>query len=286
MTTTMTIHDKGKAQDDRHLLDSIIMVIPIIHSMLPHIAIGVTNTEEWIAYYPGKKIDIGARPGHKINPREPLADCIKNRKIIRTEVDPEFFGFPFTGLATPIIEGNKVVGAIAIQIQEQNEKELRRISDQIVISITQANNRVTTIAEGADDLSQTSNTLLSQSKKAKEEVKNTDDVLTFIKRIADQTNLLGLNASIEAARAGDMGRGFGVVANEIRKLSNETVSSTEKIRTTLTNIQTSMDEISASIEKVVAVGKNQAASTEDISTFIDEIEKMSKDLNKYASELG
>ncbi|WP_319005510.1 methyl-accepting chemotaxis protein [Metabacillus litoralis] len=288
MSKTITPHNNTNRSSltDVNIINSVIKVLPIIHSMLPHVAIGVTNTQEWLFYLPGKKIDIGARPGHKINPREPLADCVKNGKVIRTEVDAEFFGFPFTGLATPLIENNIIVGAIAIQIQEQNEKELRRISDQIVTSITQANNRVTTIAEGAEDLSQTSNTLLSQSKKAKEEVKNTDDVLTFIKRIADQTNLLGLNASIEAARAGDMGRGFGVVANEIRKLSNETVSSTEKIRTTLTNIQKSMDEISASIEKVVDVGKNQAASTEDISTFIDEIEKMSKDLNKYAAELG
>ncbi|GAE26084.1 methyl-accepting chemotaxis sensory transducer [Halalkalibacter wakoensis JCM 9140] len=82
-----------------------------------------------------------------------------------------------------------------------------------------------------------------------------------------------------------MGRGFGVVAEEIRKLSNETVSSTEKIRTTLTNIQKSMDEISASIEKVVEVGNDQAASTQEIASFIDEIEKMSKQLNKYASDL-
>lgn len=272
-------------KDNNNILEACKQVIPIIQAMLPDIAIGITNKDEWLTYYPSRKIDLGVKPGHKINPEEPLADCIKNKKVIRTEVDPEFFGFAFTGLARPLYDGDQVVGALAIQLQEQNEKELLQISEQIVDSLTQANTRVTNIAEGAENLDTTSSTLLEQSNKARKEVKNTDEVLTFIKRIADQTNLLGLNASIEAARAGDMGKGFGVVANEIRKLSNETVSSTEKIRNTLMNIQKSMDDISSSIEKVVSVSKDQVTSTDEISTFIDEIEKKSKELNKYASEL-
>ncbi|RXJ00238.1 methyl-accepting chemotaxis protein [Anaerobacillus alkaliphilus] len=272
-------------QEHAPILEAYIQVIPFIQAMLPDIGIGITNCEEWLVYYPGTKIDIGAKPGRKIDPNEPLAECIKYKKNIRTEVAAEFFGFPFTGLARPILEGNKVVGTIAIQLQEQNEKKLMEISDAMVLSLAQANEGVSKIAAGAEGLADVSETLLSQSKNAKEYVKDTDDVLKFIKRIADQTNLLGLNASIEAARAGNMGRGFGVVAEEIRKLSHETVASTEKIRTTLTNIQKSMDEITASIEKVVAVGKEQASSTDEISLFIDEIEKMSKQLNKYASEL-
>ncbi len=269
----------------RNKLEAFLEVIPVIHSMLPDLGIGMTNTEEWLVYYPGRKIDIGARSGLKIDPKEPLADCIRYNKTIEEEVPSEFFGFPFKGLAAPIIDGGNVVGALAIQIQEQNEKELRRIADQIVESIGQANQEITNVAQGADGLATISQTLLEQSNTASEEMKNTDEVLTFIKKIADQTNLLGLNASIEAARAGEHGRGFDIVAKEIRKLSNETVSSTEKIRTTLMNMQQSINEISASIEKVVSVGRDQAASTEEIASFIDEIEKMSKDLNMYASQL-
>lgn len=280
--TTNTIQS---IQTNEKTLDSFIQVIPFIHSMLPDIGIGITNKDEWLVYYPGRKINLGAKPGLKINPKEPLADCILNNRRIEAQVPAEFFGVSFTGLAAPIVENGVVIGALAIQIQEQNERELRRISDQIVDFISQANERVSNIAQGADGLSEVSTTLLEQSNIASEEMKQTDDVIKFIKNIADQTNLLGLNAAIEAARAGDMGRGFGVVAEEIRKLSKETVSSTEKIRTTLENIQKSMREINLSIEKVVTVGREQATSTEEISLFIDQIEKMSIELNKYASEL-
>lgn len=100
------------------LLDSLIKVISLVHSMLRHIGIGLSDTEEWLAYYPGTKIDIGARKGMKIKPNEPLADCISMGKLIRQEVAAEFFGFPFTRLAVPIVEGNQVIGAVAIQLQE------------------------------------------------------------------------------------------------------------------------------------------------------------------------
>lgn len=266
-------------------LESFLQVIPFIHNMLPDIGIGLTNTEEWLAYYPGKKIDIGARKGLKIKPLEPLAECISNNKVIEAQVPVEFFGIPFTGLATPITDGNVVIGAIAIQLQKQNEQELRKISDQIVEFIEKANERVTDISKGAEGLSVITSNLLEQANNTSSEMKQTDEVISFIKNIANQTNLLGLNAAIEAARAGDMGRGFGIVADEIRKLSKETVSSTEKIQNTLENIKRSMTEITLSVEKVVSVGREQAVSTEEISVFIDQIEEMSKELNKYASEL-
>ncbi|SDJ11151.1 methyl-accepting chemotaxis protein [Salimicrobium halophilum] len=281
------LHAVNKQPNDKATatLESFQQIIPLIQRMMPDIAIGISDRAQWLAYYPSDKIDLGVRQGDKINPREPLTECIQERKDIRATVDAEFFGFEFTGLASPIVIDNQVIGALAIQLQEQNQKHLLDISEQIVTSLTQANDGVTSVANGADELSQASGKLLEQSNHAKTQVDNTDEVLTFIKKIADQTNLLGLNASIEAARAGEHGRGFGVVAEEIRKLSKETVDSTEKIRNTLNNVHSAMAEINDSIKRIVEVGKEQAESTEEIAAFIDEIEKKSKELNKYANEL-
>jgi hypothetical protein len=281
----MSTITSSNINNHQRVLDFYIEVSKLISTMLPDIAIGITDTEEWLAYYPSRKIDLGVKPGKKINPKEPLADCISYSKVIRDEVPAEFFGISFTGLANPIVKDGTVIGAVAIQLQEQNERELRRISDQIVESVSHTNQSVSNVGKGADGLSDISHKLLQQSQHAADEMEKTNEVITMIKKIADQTNLLGLNASIEAARAGEMGRGFDVVAKEIRKLSSETVASTEKVRSIITNLQESMKGMAASIEKVVSVGENQAASTQEISAFIDEIEKMSIELNKYAAQL-
>lgn len=266
-------------------LEAFLQVIPTVHAMLPDVGIGVVDTEKWLAYYPGRKIDIGARAGRAIDPHEPLAACIRDKKDIKQEVPEAFFGISFTGLAAPILEKGHVIGAIAIQIQEQNEKALQEISDQIFKSINQANERITSIHSGSEGLATYSSSLLQQSTEASEAMENTDEVINIIKKIASQTNILGLNASIEAARAGEHGRGFNIVAKEIRKLSQDTLESTEKISSTLKLMQTSIYEIQSMVENVVTVGREQASATEEISSFINEIEEMSVKLKEYAAEL-
>ncbi|XJZ27022.1 methyl-accepting chemotaxis protein [Bacillota bacterium Lsc_1132] len=266
-------------------LESAYAMIPIIQEAVPiDIAIGICDLEKFIAYLPGERIDLNIKAGQLLNPEEPLYLALINDKPYRADVPAEFYGFEFTGTAIPLHDNTgKVIGGLAIQMRRQTE--LRQISDQILNSLTQAKQEIIHVAETANSLAGFSQELLAESTQAAESVQKTEGVLSLIKKIADQTNLLGINAAIEAAHAGEKGKGFGVVADEIRKLSNETLSSTVKIKETLKRIQEGTQQIGSSIQQIAAIGQEQAASTQQISTFIEEIQDMSYQLNQFANKL-
>lgn len=110
------------------------------------------------------------------------------------------------------------------------------------------------------------------------------DVLNLIRDIAERTNLLALNATIEAARAGEAGRGFAIVAQEVKSLANQTAQATEEISGQITGIQSSTENAVDSIRHIISAVSDMQVLTESVSASVSQQREATQEIaNSVAS---
>ncbi|TGE38370.1 chemotaxis protein [Desulfosporosinus fructosivorans] len=269
---------------ENEVLKSLDTLLPyLIVTMGSDTCFAITDGEKFLRLIVND-IPIPAKEGDNVPKEDTNYRVFKSGKMIIEILPKEVFGFSFRSIVFPIkdVDG-KVIGTLAMGKSLDKQVKILEVSEVLAGSLLQISTTIGQISFGIQDVVVSSSEILSHVALVNEENTKADEILKFIKTIANQTNLLGLNAAIEAARAGDVGRGFSVVANEIRKLSTTSKESIDKINEFLDKTKNSISSIHQQVKNVHDVFQEQAAGMEEITASLQELSATAEYLRQISS---
>lgn len=168
---------------------------------------------------------------------------------------------------------------------KENAESIDRGVDDAAGMIQEGQKNIDTMAEQVQRSIEANDTVISRMESLSVQTEKMNTIIEMITGITDQTSLLSLNASIEAARAGDAGRGFAVVAGEISSLANQTKSATVSITELIQNINTELKEVSAAIDLVTNSNKSHAVTAKEVLGSFEKIAGMTENIGLQTSAM-
>ena len=209
--------------------------------------------------------------------------CIQTGRVVHNILPKEVVGMAMEGNLVPIKDGTRVVGCIISTYCVDDKEKMASIAEQFKDTVSDVNDSIQDMIDGFENLFQMLRTMSEITVSVSEDVKNASTVTSKIAADASRSNILALNASIEAARSGDAGRGFAVVANQMGKLAKESGNSSSNIKSTLDTIIQHLDQISTDIGTANEVAQTHVNNITEIKDKLTEMRSLAEHLEEFLS---
>jgi hypothetical protein len=267
-------------------LQKLLDVAPELTALLAEedIIFAVADTEKFLYCSAGKTLDAGVKYGDPFHEHDSLGNARRTKKRY-SMVSPPEYGPPFRSIATPVFENNELVGILAVGVSLAKEFDMLNVVGMLEKISGNIQERSHSLSAQTEELSASIEDITINSNVVNNNSKEIDSIISFIADIAQQSNLLGLNAAIEAARAGEHGRTFSVVAQEIRKLANNSRDATTQVSDSLLKIGSGIDGISQRLNEISKAVQEQAQEAEGFSSLIEDLNSLTSRLSSYVAIL-
>lgn len=182
----------------------------------------------------------------------------------------------------------EMVGEFFEDVQQANQAgtEVAAAAGQILQRTGDGNKMMTNSVEQMNEIYRVVNESVEQIQQLDDQTKEISELVIVISEIAEQTNLLALNAAIEAARAGEQGKGFAVVADEVRKLAEQVASSVNEITTIVDRVQEGSSTAVKSLEDGYGTVREGQDSIVETQTVFEDITGLVTDMTELTTEMS
>lgn len=270
------------------ILKHFMYALPYFNNLLTKdIGVSLTDLEKFLFYKPAKNFDLKVSPGDPIKPGSAVEQAIREKRRIVRRGDSTLYGLPYIAVCCPIRdEIGEIVGCAVTTEPVDMQDSLKEMAITVNESISAIASTSEEISAQVEEIAATTSSLAQVALHSQEKVKETDGIITLIKGIAAQTNLLGLNAAIEAARVGDAGRGFGVVAEEIRKLASNSADSVKDIDQIIKAIQGDSIQSYDQLKQVNEAVNQIAVSISEVANAVQKTVSLAHKLDQLADSFS